>query len=287
MAPRSATAEARAAAREAPPAPLPPPTFTGERQLAAKLAFVTGQVGYIEKRGRNPHFGYRFVQEADLKERISPILSHLHITLVPEVIAHERVEKTKSTVTILTVRWTFHDGDTGETITGQTVGYGDDSGDKGANKAMTAALKFFLIPTFLVVTGDDPEADAATDRRGEGGNVTITSSSVTGVKPGGHTDGVTSTQLAEISVLSRMMELGPEGVRDQVSAVLNVEWDLPDGDDVIKNGALARLLVTLTGEQVGKLISALQAQLALIQDLAEVDEKADKAAEQADLGIGY
>lgn len=237
-------------------------------------------MGYIEKRGRNPHFGYKFVMEADLKERISPILSHLHVILVPEVIAHERVEKTKSTVTILTVRWTFHDGDTGEMITGTTVGYGDDSGDKGANKAMTAALKFFLIPTFLVVTGDDPEADAATDRRGEGGNVTITASGVGGVQPGGHTNEVTSTQLSEISVLSRMMELGPEGVRDAVSAVLGVDWDLPEGDEATKNRALARLLVTLTGDQVGKLITAMKAQLEVLNDL--VEEK-----ETADTGIGY
>jgi hypothetical protein len=142
---------------------------------------------------------------------------------------------------------------------------------------MTAALKFFLIPTFLVVSGDDPEADAATDRRGEGDNVTISASSVSGVRPGGHTDAVTSTQLAEISTMSRMMELGPDGVRDLVSSVLKIDWTLPEGDDAAKNRALAHNLVNLTGTQVGELIGAMHTQLALITDLQDT----------ADTTLGY
>jgi hypothetical protein len=39
------------------------------------------------------------------------------------------------------------------------VGEGQDAGDKAVYKAMTGALKYCLLKTFLIPTGDDPERD--------------------------------------------------------------------------------------------------------------------------------
>ena len=53
------------------------------------------------------------------------------------------------------------DVDTGETITAKVAGQGLDSGDKAPYKAMTGALKYALLQSFLLATGDDPEDERA------------------------------------------------------------------------------------------------------------------------------
>ena len=45
------------------------------------------------------------------------------------------------------------------------MGAGDDGADKGLYKAYTGAVKYFLMKTFLIPTGDDPEADTKADER--------------------------------------------------------------------------------------------------------------------------
>jgi hypothetical protein len=67
---------------------------------------------------------------------------------------------------LLTLRftWTLTDGETGETLSFQSIGTGADSGDKAAYKAATGALKYALLTGFLIPTGDDPESDIATDK---------------------------------------------------------------------------------------------------------------------------
>jgi hypothetical protein len=47
--------------------------------------------------------------------------------------------------------------DSGEEIVAKVAGQGLDSGDKAPYKAMTGALKYALLQSFLLATGDDPE----------------------------------------------------------------------------------------------------------------------------------
>jgi hypothetical protein len=53
--------------------------------------------------------------------------------------------------------YTFMDVDTAEEITVKVAGEGLDAGDKAPYKAMTGALKYALLQSFLLATGDDPE----------------------------------------------------------------------------------------------------------------------------------
>ena len=69
-------------------------------------------------------------------------------------------------LTVIRIKFQFIDGTTGErTDMQEIVSYGDDPGDKGIYKALTGAVKYALMKTFLIATGDDPEADKSTDRR--------------------------------------------------------------------------------------------------------------------------
>jgi hypothetical protein len=60
--------------------------------------------------------------------------------------------------------YTFSDVDSGEEIVAKVAGQGLDSGDKAPYKAMTGALKYALLQSFLLATGDDPE-DERVDTR--------------------------------------------------------------------------------------------------------------------------
>jgi hypothetical protein len=59
------------------------------------------------------------------------------------------------------MRFTAHDGETGETLSWDMYGQGSDSLDKGAFKSTTGAVKYGLLKLFLVPTGDDPERESA------------------------------------------------------------------------------------------------------------------------------
>jgi hypothetical protein len=60
--------------------------------------------------------------------------------------------------------YTFADVDSGEEIVAKVAGQGLDPGDKAPYKAMTGALKYALLQSFLLATGDDPE-DERVDAR--------------------------------------------------------------------------------------------------------------------------
>jgi hypothetical protein len=123
------------------------------KKLAAKLVDVMSAVGTIEKKGRNEHFGYDFVQEEDVSDAVRKELVKRNVMFLPDVTAHERT----GNLTTLTVKCFFIDGDTGEHYEFTVIGYGQDTQDKGANKALTAAVKYALLKAFLISSGEDPD----------------------------------------------------------------------------------------------------------------------------------
>lgn len=144
------------------------------KSLYGKLAEVLGEVGYVQKKGRNNFHNYNYVTEQDLVEAVREKLAARNIVLIPSVTGiDERPVKTAkgvdSCVTTVRVAFTFCDGDSGETHTAEWAGAGDDPADKGLYKAYTGAMKYFLMKSFLIPTGDDPEADERTDARSESG----------------------------------------------------------------------------------------------------------------------
>jgi hypothetical protein len=64
----------------------------------------------------------------------------------------------------LVMAYTFSDVDSGEEIIAKVAGQGLDAGDKAPYKAMTGALKYALLQSFLLATGDDPEDERVDSR---------------------------------------------------------------------------------------------------------------------------
>lgn len=142
--------------------------------LYKKLAEVMAEIGMVHKKGWNDFHSYHYVTEADLVDAVREKLAERHVVLIPSVSALDERGVTsdkgkQSTITTVHVDFTFCDGDTGETHTASWAGSGDDPADKGLYKAYTGAVKYFLMKSFLIPTGDDPEGDHKTDERSQNG----------------------------------------------------------------------------------------------------------------------
>jgi hypothetical protein len=148
----------------------PPAEYAADRPLVQKLAEVMAEIGQVEARGRNQHFNYSYVTEADLVEAVREKLAERGVVLVPAV---EKIEtrqgKSNRTITTVFMRFRFIDGETGQALECAWAGTGEDDSDKGIYKAYTGGLKHFLMKAFLIgggATGTDP--DEARGRRGGG-----------------------------------------------------------------------------------------------------------------------
>ncbi len=129
--------------------------------LRQKLAEVRRRIGYVQKRGHNERFNYSYVTAADIAGSVGDILSELGVVVIPrlEDISYESATGRSETTRMARVvmAYTFADVDSGEEIVAKVAGQGLDLGDKAPYKAMTGALKYALLQSFLLATGDDPE----------------------------------------------------------------------------------------------------------------------------------
>lgn len=137
-----------------------PPSFI------SRIAAAMAEAGRVGKDGRNTDQGYDYASvEAVLEEVRRPLLER-HIILLPGKPAVEETEirsrgGTVGTSATVTVDFTFLDGLSDATLTvAGWQGQGQDYGDKAFGKAYTNAIKTFVRITWLLPTGDDPEADS-------------------------------------------------------------------------------------------------------------------------------
>lgn len=135
--------------------------------LFTKLAAVTAEIGSVQARGKNKFLNTSYITEEDMLNAVREKLTDRNVIVLPSLVSiTERPAKTSkgkdTTVSTATFRFTFCDGDTGETFTREWAGSGEDQTDKGLVKAETQALRTFLLKAFLVAAGD-PQAS--------GGNV--------------------------------------------------------------------------------------------------------------------
>ena len=152
---------------------------TTHLNLRQKLAEVRRRIGYVQKRGFNERNNYSYVTAADLAGAVGDILAELGVVIVPrlESITYEpnpsgRTEVARAAQVVMA--YTFTDVETGDEITTKVAGQGLDAGDKAPYKAMTGALKYALLQSFLLATGDDPEEERINHSSGNGTERLIT-----------------------------------------------------------------------------------------------------------------
>lgn len=127
------------------------------KNIAQAIHAVMAEVGYVQKTGK-VSFGktnYSYAGEAALIAALRPAM------LKHGVIVHcEKVSIVSNESGLLTMisDYVFSHADSGTTFTVQAIGQGADSQDKAAYKAMTGAFKYAIRQTFMIETGDDPDA---------------------------------------------------------------------------------------------------------------------------------
>lgn len=141
-----------------------------EGGLATKMVQVMLDVDKVEKRGWNPQgAGYHYATDYDILNALRTAMAGRGLVVFPSVREYSvrTIQTRNGTANINTVLmdFTFVDAATGESQTVSAVGEGMDSGDKGCYKAMTGAVKYALLKTFLVPTGDDAEKPDTTDNQ--------------------------------------------------------------------------------------------------------------------------
>jgi hypothetical protein len=139
-----------------------------EARLYGKMAKVMGIVNRVPKSGTNTFHNYRYASADDVADTIRGAMSEVNLALIVRMgeVKQETVEYQSSSKTTRTMRTTinfnfiFACGDTGAVISAPWTSQVDDNSDKAINKCATSAEKYFLMKTFIVSAGDEPDADA-------------------------------------------------------------------------------------------------------------------------------
>lgn len=131
--------------------------------VAAELA----KSGIAKNRKNKQGEGYMFRGIDDVYAALSQLLSANKLCILPRVIARTQTERTSKAggalfCTALDVEFDIVSAEDGSTHTVRTAGEAMDSGDKGTNKAMSAAYKYMAFLTFAIPVEGEPDADAST-----------------------------------------------------------------------------------------------------------------------------
>lgn len=128
---------------------------------------VMAELGAITKSKKNQQQGFNYRGVDDVMNALNPLMVKHKLFCVPEVIRHEREERTTARGTtllysIVTMRYTLYAED-GSNVQAVVVGEGMDSGDKATNKAMAIAYKYAMFQIFSIPTEETaPDSDRDT-----------------------------------------------------------------------------------------------------------------------------
>ena len=141
-----------------------------KQNLRQKLASIRRAIHNVEKRGHNEFHRYDYAMASDVAGLLGTAMAEANILVARQNLTITRSvenlseDKGKAEVVVgVQCQYVILDGDSDEKIVVDAYGEGRDRGDKAAYKAFTGALKYFLIQTFMLATGDDPEDSAKDD----------------------------------------------------------------------------------------------------------------------------
>lgn len=146
-------------------------TIMEEKMIYKAMLNIMQDVDAIKKEKKNQQQGFMFRGIDDMMNSLHCLFAKHGVFIVPTVESFDVKERpTKNgginyfTHAVITFNFTAQDG---SFISVKNVGEAMDSGDKGMNKAMSIALKYALMQTFLIPTEDiaDPDAEVAEETK--------------------------------------------------------------------------------------------------------------------------
>jgi hypothetical protein len=125
------------------------------KNLHQRIAEAMGKVTYIQKE-RKQGMRYTIVSHDAVTAKVRPALLEAGVIYYPVYLSTEQIGN--RTHANMVVRFANID-DPSDYIDVNTFGYGIDDQDKGPGKAMSYAVKYALLKTLGLETGDDPDLD--------------------------------------------------------------------------------------------------------------------------------
>ncbi|WP_330328144.1 ERF family protein [Streptomyces pseudovenezuelae] len=113
------------------------------------MTLVMRDVRNVGKDGRNESQNYNFRGVDDAIGALAQPLRDHGVFMTPEVLDFKTEVRGRQNAVLMRIAFHFH-GPAGDHVTAVTLGEGSDFADKAANKAMSAALKYALIHTFMI-----------------------------------------------------------------------------------------------------------------------------------------
>ena len=123
--------------------------------LHQRLAKAMEKVTYIQK-DKKQGMRYSIVSHDVVTAKVRPALLDAGVIYYPTRVQHEQVGN--RTQCSMTVRFVNVD-EPADHFDVESFGYGIDDQDKGPGKAMSYAVKYALLKTLGLETGDDPDMD--------------------------------------------------------------------------------------------------------------------------------
>lgn len=137
--------------------------------LYAKMAAIMAQIDKVDKDAQM-HAGalnYKYVTDTQVYHMVRKLMVEHGIALFASMVearqerfitGEDKYGNPKDKYhTLAKFEFVLVDSETGDSMTCVWHGEADDSGDKGVNKSSTTALKYWLLKTFIIPTGDDPD----------------------------------------------------------------------------------------------------------------------------------
>lgn len=141
-------------------------TQTTSPAVYGAFAAAMTEVERIAKLGENKHQRFNFRGIDDTMNAVGPVFRKHGLFIIPEVVDkqvdHAATNAGKRMTTVhLQVRYTIAHKD-GSSFAGTAPGEANDTSDKSTAKAMSVALRTFLLQSMLIPTGD-PDPDTYDD----------------------------------------------------------------------------------------------------------------------------
>tara|TARA_R100001244_G_scaffold2541_1_gene3950 strand:+ start:16825 stop:17595 length:771 start_codon:yes stop_codon:yes gene_type:complete len=136
-----------------------------EQPVLRAIAAIMGEVGAVEKKGKNTFHNYEYATAADIAHALQRLQATHGLVIVP----HQRKMELLASDAVMVIEFEFHvahiSGDRLEpspVFSGMCAAKNSKGGfdDKAANKCLTAATKYFALNLFRIPTGDYHDADA-------------------------------------------------------------------------------------------------------------------------------
>jgi len=224
-----------------------------KKTIEERLVEVMKELDGFKPEGKNKHFSYDYWTADQLANIFRPLFVKHELAFMADVESYELIPKGKGFITTLIVRFTISCPGTDEEMSGRGIGQGDDNTDKGANKAMSGALKYWLLKTFLL-GGEDAENDALE----KAARVKVEDSDIEGIEKGGRPTTTTDVQVTRFRQLARDLELDATASGELLADILGAGPDLKQTASGDAGPELIKYVSRLKSEDMGKVIQYME-----------------------------